>query len=857
MSVVRAGWVRRHAAAGVCGAALTASLLTPVATAVPDGGPETVGTVSPAPAPDAGAGAELGDGSRVRLVDGHDIQVTGDTGGATTGPRYSFAATHGTVSVRPTAKRAADRTTTELPLTTRTRAARSTTGTTGRTGTATAATYKVKLSITNADVVTKQFYVWNRKTWMSYEVGSDTPGASATVKLPPGDYFSVALHSDWRRPSYLLTRTFSVTSAAKTVTFDERAAKETAIRTDDTTATRDSSAAWISVPGGGLAGFAGAGSEKVYVTPFSVSGVSLRLHEVLGKKGASASVPSPYRYDLTHSFTGTVPATPVVKVRASSLGKTVTKVAAPGTRTTALLQSAPSLGEWTGALIGGAVPVAGSVTEYTTPGITYTRMLFHGPADLALNLPDRTTAAGTNAGETLGAAPFQPVRREWGGSERGSGKIRLSEAHAFGDADGHAALDRRATYAYRLASADGVTYARAEGLDAYDTLSSSALPAQQRTYTLDQTVHRRVAYARLSTDVRNEWTFRSSSDQNGELPLIDARLTVPDLDAYGRAAAGPVRIRSSAVTRVTDPAEANTRVTGLAYSTDDGATWTDLTVAPDGSATLDLPATAAYVSLRVTAADDQGGSLRRTLTRAFAGPAGQGDERVGSTRVSDIVVNGGKRVELTDAPLQEFTARFTATDPSGIAGGGMYFYKGSYDKPDAVLYDTWPATCTPTGATTATCETQFAYIEPRSALGRNSLAGTWKAAVWAESADGTGLADLHAAKSVPVVRDATLSAGAGPEPVAKGKTLTVTGKLSRVDWETRGGYHGFSGQKVKLQFRKKGTDAYTTVKTVTTSDTGTLKTTVKATTDGYWRYAYAGSTTTAPATAAGDYVDVR
>ncbi|CAM5704216.1 hypothetical protein SFUMM280S_05367 [Streptomyces fumanus] len=347
------------------------------------------------------------------------------------------------------------------------------------------------------------------------------------MKLPPGDYFSVALHSDWRRPSYLLTRTFSVTSAAKTVTFDERAAKETAIRTDDTTATRDSSAAWISVPGGGLAGFAGAGSEKVYVTPFSVSGVSLRLHEVLGKKGASASVPSPYRYDLTHSFTGTVPATPVVKVRASSLGKTVTKVAAPGTRTTALLQSAPSLGEWTGALIGGAVPVAGSVTEYTTPGITYTRMLFHGPADLALNLPDRTTAAGTNAGETLGAAPFQPVRREWGGSERGSGKIRLSEAHAFGDADGHAALDRRATYAYRLASADGVTYARAEGLDAYDTLSSSALPAQQRTYTLDQTVHRRVAYARLSTDVRNEWTFRSSSDQNGGAAPDDVVTALP------------------------------------------------------------------------------------------------------------------------------------------------------------------------------------------------------------------------------------------------------------------------------------------------------------------------------------------
>jgi hypothetical protein len=833
---------------------LSASLLlapaTTVTAAASDSGRATVGTVGGTP----GRSADLGDGGRVELVDGRDIRVTeGTAKGDATDPRYSFASVDGTVSVRPTGKSAADRTTAKLPLAARTEAARSAPTTTY----AAAATQKVKLSITNADVVTKLFYVWNRKTWMSYAVNSDTAGASSTVKLPPGDYFSVALHSDWQQPSYLLTRTFSVTSAAKTVTFDQSAAKETAIRTDDTTATRDSAAVWISVPGGGLAGFAGSGTDKVYVTPFSVSGVSLRLHEVLGKKGASASVPSPYRYDLTHSFTGTVPASPVAKVRASSLAKSVTKVDAPGTRTTALLQSAPSLGEWTGVLIGGAVPVAGSVTEYTTPGITYNRMLFYGPGDLSLNLPDRTTAAGTDAGETLGTAPFQPLRREWGGSERRSGTIRLDESNAFGDAAGHAALDRRATYSYKLTSSDGVTYAQADGLDAYDALSSSELPSAERTYTLDQKVHRRVPYTRLSTDVRNEWTFRSSSGRNGELPLIDTRLSVPGLDGYGRAAAGPVQVRASASTRVTDPAEATTRITGLAWSTDDGATWTDLAVAADGSATLDLPATAAYVSLRVTAADDQGGSLRRTITRAFAGPAKQGDETAGSTRISKIVVNGGKRVELTDEPLQEFTAKFTATDPSGIAGGDMYLYKGSYDTPDAVLHGTWPATCTRSGATTATCETQFAYIHPRVTLGRNSLAGTWKVAAWAESADGTGHVDLHAATSVPVVRDATLTVDAAPEPVAKGKTLTVTGKLARADWETLGGYHGYAGQQVKLQFRKKGTETYTTVKTVTTSSTGSLKTTTKATTDGYWRYAYTGSTTTASATASGDYVDVR
>ncbi|MFJ8788471.1 hypothetical protein [Streptomyces sp. NPDC102462] len=801
------------------------------------------------------ASAKVGDGGRAELVDGRDVRVTADPEGSGGHPaRYTVAATNGTLSVRPSGKSAADRTAARLPLTaTGTRTGTLRGGLT--TASAAASTYTVKLSITHADVGSKYFYVWNRKTWTSYDVNSDTAGGTSSVKLPPGDYFSVALHDDWMQPSYLLTRSFTVGSAATTVTFDQRAAKETAIRTDDTTATRASSAVWISVPGGDLAGFAGSGPDKVYVTPFSVPGVSLRLHEVLGKKGASASVPSTYRYDLTHSFNTTVPASPIRTVRTSALAKTVTKVNAPGTRTTATLESVPSFGEWAGVFIGAPVSATGSVTEYVTPGITYSRFLDYGTGDLSLPLPDRTLPAGTSAGEVLGAAPLQPTRGRSNGSLRSFGKIWLYEPSAFGDTAGHTASDFRATYAYKLTS-DGVTYAQASGLDGSHALTSSSLPSFERTYTLDQTVHRRVPYSRLSTDVHNEWTFRSDYAEGKELPLIDTQLKVSGLDRLGRAAAGTVRIDASASTR-NGSAEANTRVTGLAYSTDDGTSWTDLPVAADGSATLDVPATASYITLRVTAADDQGGSLRRTITRAFGGPAPQSDKTVGATRISNIVVNGGKPVELTDQPLQVFKATFTATDPSGIASGDMYLYRGSYTTPDAVLYGTWPATCTKANATTSTCKTQFAYIEPRAALGRNSLAGVWKVAAWAESADGTGYVDLHAAKSPSVVRDAKVTANASPEPVKKGKTLTITGKLSRADWETLGGYHGYAGQKVKLQFSKKATSGYTTVKTISTSSTGGLKTTVKASTDGYWRYAFARTSTTAAATSPGDFIDVR
>lgn len=91
---------------------------------------------------------------------------------------------------------------------------------------------------------------------------------------------------------------------------------------------------------------------------------------------------------------------------------------------------------------------------------------------------------------------------------------------------------------------------------------------------------------------------------------------------------------------------------------------------------------------------------------------------------------------------------------------------------------------------------------------------------------------------------AKLTTNASPEPVSAGTTLTVTGKLSRANWDDNA-YHGYANQSVKPQFRKAGTSTYTTVKSVTTSSTGTLRTTVTASADGYWRYAFAGTTTTA------------
>jgi hypothetical protein len=62
---------------------------------------------------------------------------------------------------------------------------------------------------------------------------------------------------------------------------------------------------------------------------------------------------------------------------------------------------------------------------------------------------------------------------------------------------------------------------------------------------------------------------------------------------------------------------------------------------------------------------------------------------------------------------------------------------------------------------------------------------------------------------------------------------------------------------VKLQYKKKGSSTWSTVKTIKTSSTGALKTTVKASADGSYRYVFAGNSTTAAVTSASDYVDVK
>ncbi|MGW3242055.1 calcium-binding protein [Streptomyces sp. NPDC001070] len=192
----------------------------------------------------------------------------------------------------------------------------------------------------------------------------------------------------------------------------------------------------------------------------------------------------------------------------------------------------------------------------------------------------------------------------------------------------------------------------------------------------------------------------------------------------------------------------------------------------------------------------------------------------------------------------------SGTDSSGLAYGGAFPWRGTLDAPTGAAGFGETETCTATACTFG------ATVSPKLDELPSSQAGTWNVLAELDGKDADSVRELDKATTIKVLRASHLTVNASPEPVKKGKTITVTGTLTRANWDTLK-YGGYGSQYVKLQFRKKGSTTYTTVKTIKSSSTGALKTTVTASTDGYWRFAFGTNATTGGAAASADYVDVQ
>ncbi|MFF8861263.1 calcium-binding protein [Streptomyces sp. NPDC015139] len=237
----------------------------------------------------------------------------------------------------------------------------------------------------------------------------------------------------------------------------------------------------------------------------------------------------------------------------------------------------------------------------------------------------------------------------------------------------------------------------------------------------------------------------------------------------------------------------------------------------------------------------------------LSAPVAQADDHKGDTVFTSVTFSR-TTVNVGTSKPQKLTVTATAKDNSGIRN--MYGLK--LVSSDSRFQYAKSSTCSHPTSTTMKCTWTYSLESDLTDYAdlRNSSAGTWHLDVEAAANDGD-FYTLDSSATVKIKRFANLATTqATPEPVAKGRTLTVTGALTRADWNTNT-YTGFAAQTVALQFKRSGASAYTTVKTVTTDSAGRLRATITANTSGTWRWHFAGTGTTGSATATGDSVALK
>ncbi|WP_430381870.1 hypothetical protein [Streptomyces bauhiniae] len=247
-----------------------------------------------------------------------------------------------------------------------------------------------------------------------------------------------------------------------------------------------------------------------------------------------------------------------------------------------------------------------------------------------------------------------------------------------------------------------------------------------------------------------------------------------------------------------------------------------------------------------------GGAVALTvMSTTVAHAEGRGDVRVTKT-----VVNGGKNVGLGTSKAITYPIAVTIRDNSGVKGLTDI---SVFNSDNGLGLSDWVSTrCEKKSSTTSVCTAMMtlnpAWL-PDYVPDPNVVAGNWQVDATVKAKDGDYWISDRIAE-FKMKRASKLTTDASPEPVAKGHKLTVTGSLTRANWKDLK-YHGFSGQAVRLQFKKSGASQFSTVKTVKTSSTGKLSTTVTANAAGTWRWYFPGTTTTAQVASGGDAVKLR
>ncbi|MGW5237716.1 S8 family serine peptidase [Monashia sp. NPDC004114] len=147
------------------------------------------------------------------------------------------------------------------------------------------------------------------------------------------------------------------------------------------------------------------------------------------------------------------------------------------------------------------------------------------------------------------------------------------------------------------------------------------VPAESGNYRIHAVFQSDPAFT-LSTLVDAEWTFESAHVADGELvhlPMTAVRFS-PDLDIDNTAPAGRLFTLPISLDRQVGAAPAKTQSLTVEASFDDGQTWQQLVVDRRGEmavASVQHPTGSGFVSLRASATDTAGNTVRQTIIRAY------------------------------------------------------------------------------------------------------------------------------------------------------------------------------------------------------------------------------------------------
>ncbi|NMO51013.1 hypothetical protein HH310_07395 [Actinoplanes sp. TBRC 11911] len=245
---------------------------------------------------------------------------------------------------------------------------------------------------------------------------------------------------------------------------------------------------------------------------------------------------------------------------------------------------------------------------------------------------------------------------------------------------------------------------------------------------------------------------------------------------------------------------------------------------------------------------------------ALFGPPAFAAEAATSPKIVSVTVNGGRDIVVSDLTTDlEVPVTAVAQAKAGVAGIGVALWHGpNFNHIDGMKLGRGTPSCVTVNLTTMSC-TDVIDIQGslRANLGNpiseNDLAGRWAVDAGGTDNNGGFSDDPHFA-TVNVLRKARITAETSRTQVKKGKNVTFTGSIKRVDLDTSK-FKGYDEASVQLQFSREGTDVFTTVMTVKASD-GEFSATVAANRDGRWRWNYAGDKTTSAATSPVRFVNV-